>query len=119
MPGKTKAEKSAEMIPPLIHPIPQPLTLLGVSSAYFAARFALFETLFWILTLKMVGPRVYAGEVPLGWAAASTTIVFLTLTLPAWILVYRARVTPLAFLLAFASAIANMVAWKHGIALVR
>jgi hypothetical protein len=119
MPGKTRAEKSAARIPPLIHPIPQPLTLVGFSSAYFAARFALFETLFWLGTLKMVAPRVHAGEAPLGWAAASTTIIFLTLTLPAWILVFRARLTPLAFLLAFASAIANMVAWKHGIALVR
>jgi hypothetical protein len=53
--------------PPLIHPIPQPLALVGASSAYFAARFALFETLFWLLTLRMVAPRIYAGEVSLGW----------------------------------------------------
>jgi len=107
------------MIPGLIHPIPHPQTLANVSSAYFAARFALIETMFWMYTLRLVGPRLYNGELPLGWAAASTTIVFLTLTLPAWILVYRARFAPLAFLLAFASAIANMLAWKHGISLVR
>jgi hypothetical protein len=33
--------------------------------------------------------------------------------------VLRARLTPLAFVLAFVSAVANLIAWKHGISLVR
>ena len=106
------------MIPPLTHLIPHPPTLANVSSAYFAARFVMFETMFWIYTVYLVAPRIYAGEVPLGWAVTSTTIVFVTLTLPAWVLVDRARFTLLAFFLAFASAVANMIAWKHGIVLV-
>jgi len=49
---------------------------------------------------------------------ASTSIIFLTLTFPACILVWRARLTPLAFVLAFGSAVANMVAWKYGISVL-
>ena len=104
---------------PWIPPLPQPPTLASVSASYFASRFVIVETMYWVYTVHLVAPRVYAGEVPLGWAAASTTIVFLTLTLPAWVLVLRARLTPLAFVLAFTSAVANMIAWKHGILLVR
>ena len=46
------------MIPPLTHLIPHPPTLANVSSAYFAARFVMFETMFWIYTVYLVAPRI-------------------------------------------------------------
>ena len=100
-------------------PMPSPPTLANVTASYFASRFLLVETVFWLYTLRLVAPRIQAGEVALGWPAASTTVVFLTLTLPAWVLILRARYTPLAFLLAFVAALAYMLAWKHCIASLR
>jgi hypothetical protein len=100
-------------------PLPHPPTIGNVSASYFASRFALVETGFWLYTLHLVVPRVYARCATLEWAAASTTVIFLALTLPAGIMLMRARYAPLALALTFASAIANMLAWKHCIAPLR
>jgi hypothetical protein len=96
-------------------PFPHPPTIANVSASYLGSRFVVIETLFWLYTVRLVAPRIYAGEIAIGWMAASTTVIFLTLTLPAWVLILRARYTPLAFLLAFVAAPAYMLAWKHGI----
>jgi len=99
-------------------PRPHPPTIANITSSYFASRFLVVETAFWLYTVWLIAGQVHAGDGPIIWMAASTTLIFLTLTLPAWIIIMLGRYTPVAMLLAFLAAPANMLAWKHCISVL-